>query len=200
MTSKTYDNIESLLPNSYYDPHFELDAVKLVPGQYYVSKKDIVMVTVVGSCVTACLRDKHSGIGGMNHFMLADNGRDYENAESLAARSGTYVMELLIDHLVQAGAKLRNLEAKIFGGASIMGRSTLLDTAKYNASYLRHYLNKRKITIVGESLCDFYPRKVYFFPKRNHVLVKKITRANNKTILEREQEYRLRLHKMAQHM
>lgn len=56
--------------NRYWDSVHQAAAAKLLPGEYYVTVEDEIIVTVLGSCVSACIRDPIRGIGGMNHFML----------------------------------------------------------------------------------------------------------------------------------
>src|SRR5690606_34421326 len=96
---------EHLARNRYYDRVFKYDAVKILPGEYYISAEDMVLVTVLGSCVTACIRDRETGIGGMNHFMLAEGGDDLVGP---SARYGVYAMEVLINHLLKNGARRQN--------------------------------------------------------------------------------------------
>ena len=94
-----------LAPNVYFDNHFDLEAAKILPGEYYVTGRDMMLVTVLGSCVTACIRDRLSGIGGMNHFMLPDVRPDPDNPVSLSARYGAFAMEVLINSLISLGAQ-----------------------------------------------------------------------------------------------
>ena len=89
--------IEHLAGNRYFDRHFETEAVKVLPGEYFVTTTDMVLVTVLGSCVSACIRDRERRIGGMNHFMLAD-GANTSDIASASARYGSYAMEVLIAH------------------------------------------------------------------------------------------------------
>jgi chemotaxis protein CheD len=110
--------VEHLAGNRYFDPTFSAEAVKVLPGEYFVTTTDMLLVTVLGSCVSACIRDKAKGIGGMNHFMLADSGEARDLSSS--ARYGTYAMEILINHLLKLGARRSNLEAKVFGGGRVM--------------------------------------------------------------------------------
>ena len=105
--------VEHFARNRYYDRVFKYDAVKILPGEYYIASEDMVLVTVLGSCVTACIRDRETGMGGMNHFMLAEGGDDLIGA---SARYGVYAMEILINHLLKLGARRSSLEAKVFGG------------------------------------------------------------------------------------
>src|SRR5574340_1569007 len=111
---------ELLAPNLYFDRLHNSEAAKILPGEYYATARDMLLVTVLGSCVCACIRDRVSGIGGMNHFMLPDSGQDQGNPLSASARYGTYAMEILLNQLLKMGAKHANLEAKVFGGGNVL--------------------------------------------------------------------------------
>ncbi|MEI8030192.1 MAG: chemoreceptor glutamine deamidase CheD [Comamonadaceae bacterium] len=182
-----------LAPNVYFDKHFELDAAKILPGEFYVTTRDMVLVTVLGSCVTACIRDKLSGIGGMNHFMLPDSLADQDSPASLSARYGAYAMELLINSMISMGAHRTLLEAKVFGGGSVLPGMTTMNIGQRNADFAMNFLKTEKIRVVAQDLIDIYPRKVYYFPKTGKVLVKKLRNTHNDTIREREIQYAARL-------
>ena len=182
-----------LAQNVYYDNHFNLEAAKLLPGEYYVTEHDMVLVTVLGSCVTACIRDKLSGIGGMNHFMLPDAGTDQEDPVSLSARYGAFAMEVLINSLLSLGAQRGLLEAKVFGGGNVLPGMTTMNIGQRNADFALSFLDAEKIRIVARDLIDVYPRKIYFFPKSGKVLVKKLRNIHNDTIYQREIDYGTRL-------
>jgi len=79
---------EILAPNHYFDSQFNIDAAKILPGEYYVTSRDMLLVTVLGSCVSACIRDRVTGAGGMNHFMLPHGGQDESSPLSASARYG----------------------------------------------------------------------------------------------------------------
>jgi chemotaxis protein CheD len=96
---------EIFSPNLYFDSSFDMEAAKILPGEYYVTKRNMVLVTVLGSCVAACIRDRISGIGGMNHFMLPDSNRNSNDPTSISARYGTYAMEMMINQLLKIGAR-----------------------------------------------------------------------------------------------
>ena len=188
---KLYADYEEVMsPNLYYDRYFDMEAVKILPGEYYVSGKDMVLVTVLGSCVAACIRDRANGIGGMNHFMLPGDGGDILSA---SARYGTYAMEKMINDMLKMGAKRSNLQAKLFGGGNVLPGIALSNVGGRNADFAIEYLNTEKITIVATDMLDVYPRKVHFFPKSGRVLVKKLRRVPNDTIIKREQLYSSRL-------
>ena len=108
------DETAGLAPTSYYDRTFAIDAAKILPGEYFVTRRDMAVVTVLGSCVAACLRDRISGWGGMNHFMLP--GIDGGGPVSVSARYGVHAMEILVNRLLKFGAQRNKLEAKVFGG------------------------------------------------------------------------------------
>lgn len=181
---------EQLATNQYFDKTFNCDAVKILPGEYYTTPRDLVIVTVLGSCVSACIRDRVSGIGGMNHFMLPEgNPADINNPVSESARYGTYAMEVLINQLLKSGARRENLEAKIFGGGNVLSGFSSINIGEKNAAFVRKYLRDENIRVVGEDLNDIYPRKVYFFPKTGRVLVKKLKQLHNNTLATREESY-----------
>ncbi|HUX26607.1 MAG TPA: chemoreceptor glutamine deamidase CheD [Burkholderiales bacterium] len=182
-----------LAPNVYFDNHFDLEAAKILPGEYYVTQRDMVLVTVLGSCVTACIRDRLSGIGGMNHFMLPDARPDQDTPVSASARYGAYAMELLINSLLNLGAQRSLLEAKVFGGGNVLPGMTTMNIGQRNAEFALRFLGTEKIRVVARDLIDVFPRKVYYFPKSGKVLVKKLRDIHNDTIFQREIEYSARL-------
>lgn len=183
---------EHLAPNLYFDSMHNTDAAKILPGEYYATARDMVLVTVLGSCVCACIRDKVSGIGGMNHFMLPDSGQDPDPLGN-SARYGTYAMEILINQLLKMGAKRSNFEAKVFGGGAVLRGFTVSNVGERNAEFVQHYLRTEGIPIAAQDLLDIYPRKVYFFPKTGLVRVKILREVHNDTIINREAEYKTRL-------
>lgn len=182
---------ESLANNRYFDRNFDSEAAKILPGEYFVTDRGILLVTVLGSCVAACVRDTESGIGGMNHFMLPDDGgRDLLGS---SARYGTYAMEILINHLLKMGARRNRLEAKVFGGGAVLASLSSSNVGAKNAEFVLNYLKTEKIPIVAKDLLDSYPRKVYYFPETGRVMVKKLHRVHNETLFSRERDYKERL-------
>lgn len=178
-------------PTLYFDPVFGTQAAKILPGEYFVTQRDMLIVTVLGSCISVCLRDRISGYGGMNHFMLP--GHDINNPLSSSARYGAYAMEMLINQLLKFGAQRRNLEAKVFGGGMVLKGFTTKTVGEYNAEFAMDYLQTEGIRVLAKDLLDVYPRKVYYFPKSGRVLVKLIKALHNDTIMQREREYEDRL-------
>ena len=153
--------VATFSPNLYFDSSLDIDAAKILPGEYYVTKRNMVLVTVLGSCVAACIRDRVSGIGGMNHFMLPDSYRDNNDLTSTSARYGAYAMKMMINQLMKMGARRSNLEAKIFGGGSVVKWMVTANVGARYADFAKQYLYNEGIAIKGQDLLDIYPRKVY---------------------------------------
>ena len=190
MSEGDFGSVEHLASNRYFDRQFDVEAVKVLPGEYFVTTSEMMLVTVLGSCVSACIRDREKGLGGMNHFMLADA----DSADQVAsARYGTYAMEVLINHLLKLGARRSSLEAKVFGGGRVMATLTSSQVGDKNASFVLNYLKTEGIQVKAQDLLDVHPRKVYFFPFSGRVLVKKLVRMHNDTVARREKEYADRL-------
>ncbi|RFB68693.1 MULTISPECIES: chemoreceptor glutamine deamidase CheD [unclassified Herbaspirillum] len=185
-------NQDQFASNVYYDRTFDCDAAKILPGEYYFTHKDMMIVTVLGSCVSACIRDRVTGIGGMNHFMLPDSG-DGDSPISASMRYGTYAMEILINDVLKAGARRENLEAKVFGGGNVLRGFIAINVGERNAQFVRDYLKAENIRVTAEDLNDIWPRKVYFFPRTGKVLVKKLKQLHNNTLVNREQDYASKL-------
>ncbi|MCJ8170072.1 chemoreceptor glutamine deamidase CheD [Atopomonas sediminilitoris] len=184
-----------LSERSYFDRFFESDAVKILPGEYYVTQRDVLIVTVLGSCISVCLRDRVTGVGGMNHFMLPGTDEGLSPVSS-SARYGVYAMEMLINHVLKMGGKRHNFEAKVFGGGNVLRGITKNHVGQRNADFVQEYLHTERIPVLAEDMLDVYPRKVYFFPATGRVLVKKLKSLNNTTLLDREMEYSMRIRKV----
>ena len=166
----------------YYDAHFQHNAVKVAPGEYFVSREDILIVTVLGSCIAACLWDRNRRIGGMNHFMLPDG----DSAE-VSGRYGSYAMELLINEMLKLGARRESLQAKIFGGAQVMQSLNILNVGERNTAFVNQYLRTERIPIVSEDVLGISPRKLVFFPATGKAMVKRLGRAYPEELARQEQ-------------
>jgi chemotaxis protein CheD len=179
--------------NLYHDRVFSVDAAKVLPGEYYYTGKDMLISTVLGSCVSACIRDRITGLGGMNHFMLPDGAEATNSPVSASMRYGSFAMEVLINDLLKAGARREHLEAKVFGGGAVLRGFTALNVGERNAEFVMQFLKTERIPVLAQDLNDIYPRKVYFFPRTGKVLVKKLMQTQNDTLAQRELDYAKRL-------
>lgn len=177
--------------NRYWDRQNNIVAAKIMPGEYYVTAEDEVIVTVLGSCVSACIRDKFFGIGGMNHFMLPVSGENASSRlrriDSEETRYGNYAMEALINSILKNGGRKENLEIKIFGGGNILQHMT--NVGSRNVKFVREFIATEELNLIAEDVGDIYPRKVYFFPKSGRVMLKKLKSLKNETVFERETAY-----------
>lgn len=176
--------------NRYWDKYHRKYAAKILPGEFYVTTSDEIIVTVLGSCVSACIRDRVFGIGGMNHFMLpAKAGAvfDLRNQLSEATRYGNYAMEHLINEILKNGGERRNLEMKVFGGGKVIGNMS--DVGKRNIEFVLNYIQTEGFSVLSQDLGDIYPRKVLYFPLSGKVKVKKLRTVHNDTIARREVAY-----------
>jgi chemotaxis protein CheD len=174
----------------YWDHHNNGYVAKILPGEYYVTCHDEILMTVVGSCVSACIRDNVSGIGGMNHFMLPMHApsSQWENTRvSAATRYGSFAMEHMINDILKHGGKRNNLEIKLFGGGRIM--SNMANIGQQNIDFVKNYVKTENLNLLAEDLGDVYPRKILFYPASGRVRVKKL-RSMQQTVLERENAYR----------
>ncbi|MCH1930149.1 chemoreceptor glutamine deamidase CheD [Shewanella sp. A25] len=183
-------------PNRYYDRNFEREAVKILPGEYFATRENTMIVTVLGSCVAVCLYDPILKIGGMNHFLLPNDNNTTPTLMTESARYGVYAMELLINHVLKLGARRNALEAKVFGGGNVLKGFTVQNIGERNAEFVLEYLQMEQIPIIAADLLDIFPRKVYFFPDTGKVQVRKIKAMHNSTIIDRESEYRIRVRDM----
>jgi chemotaxis protein CheD len=161
-----------------------------LPGEYYVTVHDELITTVLGSCVSACIRDPAMRIGGMNHFMLPSRGLDSGNMASEATRYGNFAMEKLINDILKNGGRREYLEIKLFGGGNVLKNMGTTDIGGRNISFVRDYLTTEGFKVVAEDLGDIFPRKVVYDPISGKVQVKKLRSLHNDTITQRELGYR----------
>jgi chemotaxis protein CheD len=189
------DAVRDDRPNRYFDPHFKIDTAKILPGEFYATDRDMALVTVLGSCVSACLRDRENGVGGMNHFMLPEEGKIMGTHGNVSAggRYGVHAMELLINQILKLGGRRERLEAKVFGGGNVLQGFMLSNVGQQNAEFIVEYLNIERIPILARDLLEDCPRKIYYFPRSGKVMVKRLRKVNNDTIVLRERDYGARL-------
>lgn len=178
--------------NRYWDRDRGIVAAKILPGEYYVTLENELITTVLGSCVSACIRDKELGIGGMNHFMLPESNfgqmrQGNETIVGISTRYGNYAMEHLINTILSHGGKRRNLEVKLFGGGKII--PTLTDVGIKNINFVLDYIEQEGLEVLSQDLGDIYPRKIIYFPKTGKVGMKKIKDLHNDTVVQRERRY-----------
>ncbi len=169
------------------DNRFPHEIASILPGEFFVSREPMVVYTVLGSCISACIRDPIAGVGGMNHFMLPEPQGGAHDSWGESTRYGSYAMESLINEILKRGGLKSRLEIKLFGAGKIYEGN--IDVGANNAKWVIGYLKSEGLATVTTDLGDVCPRKVYYFTDSGRVLMKKLERLKNKTIFERENEY-----------
>jgi len=176
----------------YYERDFDRNAVKVMPGEFFVAKDDVVISTVLGSCVAACIWDRAARVGGMNHFMLPGGESATEDLNAASGRYGVFAMEQLINELIKRGARKANLEAKVFGGGAVLRNFSTLNVGERNAAFVLDFLKTEGIRVVSQDLLDVHPRRVAFFPVTGRALCKKLTKADH-AVVNAEQQYKAKI-------
>ena len=166
----------------WYETQLQSEAVKVMPGEYFVDDEDLLIMTTLGSCIAACLWDRHARVGGLNHFMLPEGGSD--SGES--GRYGSYAMELLINQMLKRGASRSSLEAKVFGGGQVMAGMDRMNIGERNTRFVLDYLRTERIPVVSKDVLDVYPRKVCFMPASGKAMVKRLAATHGATMLAQE--------------
>ena len=153
----------------HWDAHFGQVAVKLLPGEYFVSDEQMLITTTLGSCIAACLWDGERQIGGVNHFMLPAG-----NSNGDSGRYGPFAMQLLIDELLRQGASRQRLRAKIFGGGAVVAGMRVMNVGELNTRFVIDYLQAERIPIISRDVMALCPRKLCFTPTNGHAKVKRL--------------------------
>jgi chemotaxis protein CheD len=169
--------------------------VKVLPGEFYVSAQEEMVSTVLGSCISACIRDSERRIGGMNHFMLPEpvsgERNDWSSAVGRAARYGSDAMEQLINAILKAGGRRDALSVKIFGGGRVLSQMT--DVGQRNIAFVKRYLETEGLALAAEDVGDIYPRQLQFFPVSGRVRVRQLRSQRDAELAANEQRYLKRL-------
>lgn len=174
-------------PGTYYDEALQTHAFRLLPAEYRVTDQPIALVTLLGSCVAACLYDPAVGVGGMNHFMLPDAQPSNMAARGDgSARYGVHAMELLINDLLKRGARRARLQAKVFGGGNVLRGFTSDPIGTRNAKFVLDYLGAEHIPVLAQDLGDIHPRKVCFFAQTGRALVRHLPITRDEEIVRAE--------------
>lgn len=169
------------IEGSYYDAALQTEAIRLLPADYVATDQSVALVTLLGSCVAACLYDSARAIGGMNHFMLPGGSND-----SSCARYGMNAMELLINDMLKRGARKSRLQAKVFGGGNVLNGFYSDPIGTRNARFVLEYLDAENIPVRAQDLGDVHARKIGFFPQTGRTLVKRLPSTRDDGIVDAE--------------
>jgi chemotaxis protein CheD len=176
----------------FYDPSAGTWMVKVFPGEFYVTDKpDETLVTVLGSCVAACIRDPRLGIGGMNHFMLPQGRAGGWGRDGESTRFGNFAMEKLINELMKMGCTREALEIKVFGGGNVTESNIAVGTD--NAQFVLRYLEAERLRCVAQDLGGRFPRRIHYSPVTGRVVRRLLGRDASSVVARDELEHATRL-------
>lgn len=178
--------------HSTYDPRYGAHMVRVLPGDYYTTGAEgEIIVTVLGSCVAACLRDPRTGFGGMNHFMLPESSSGDWNGLNASTRYGNYAMEALINEVLKTGCARSELEIKLFGGANVAAGQT--SVGRKNIEFVLRYVKDEGLRILAQDLGGAYGRRIHYVPSTGKVRRTLLKRTSNVAVVEAERQYGLKL-------
>jgi len=179
------NNIDASAGRRFFDNAAAAWMVKVFPGEFYVTKKpDEVVLTVLGSCVAACIRDPLLGIGGMNHFMLPSHNSGDWGGDLKSTRFGNFAMEKLINELIKAGCKRDRMEIKVFGGANVTESSNAVGSD--NSAFMIRYLEAEGLRCAAQDLGGTLPRRINYYPATGRV-VRRLLGMNERGMVDREE-------------
>jgi len=165
---------------------------RIMPGEFYITNSGEAITTVLGSCISACIRDPLIGVGGMNHFMLPEDTTQGQSSwldgdVGLATRYGSFAMESLINGLLKLGARRERLEVKLVGGGHILNVG--MDVGDRNIDFARRWLKLENYAVVSEDVGQNCPRRVVYFPATGKVRVRYLRTLECREIVQREKQY-----------
>jgi chemotaxis protein CheD len=161
---------------THFNARFNSTVSTIHPGEYYATKDDIIIGTVLGSCIAVALFDERNRIGGLNHFMLPGILNPENFYISNSGKYGMYAMELLINELIKLGSRKQDLTAKVFGGGSVLHKSTGFSNRipENNIEFAFSYLKTEGIPIKSSDVGGVQARKIFYYPRTSKVLLKRI--------------------------
>ena len=169
----------------FWEPRWNCYAVKVKPGEFYIARSNMVLTTVLGSCISACIYDPQAGYGGMNHFMLPASHANAGMGRSL--RYGLFAMEQLINELMKHGCSRERMQVKLAGGGEMMrGYSTV---GQQNINFITQYIQDEGLNLLADDLGGDRARRVAYFPTEGRMLVNKLDHREDQRLIEEERSY-----------
>ena len=163
--------------------------VKVYPGEFHVTtNKSERLVTILGSCVAACIRDPLTGFGGMNHFMLPEDDTGHWGTEIMSTRYGNHAMEKLINELIKVGCPRERMEVKVFGGGNVIDSQHAIGSK--NGEFILRYLKAEGLKCAVQDLGGDYPRRIEYSPASGRVARRLLRRTDSDPVVREETEYK----------
>jgi chemotaxis protein CheD len=170
----------------FFDAATAVWMMKVFPGEFYLTKEtNEVLVTVLGSCVSACIRDPVAGVGGMNHFMLPQHGSGAWGNDLKSTRFGNFAMEKLLNELIKAGCVRERMEIKVFGGGNVTDTSNAVGSD--NAEFVLSYLKAEGLRCAATDLGGTLPRRIHYYPATGRV-VRRLLGVSERYSIDREED------------
>ena len=177
-------------PKRYYDQNLEQVVVKLMTGDCYVTDQpDEMLVTILGSCISVCMRDPVAGVAGMNHILLPGNVKEQKKKgdPGYSTRFGAYAMEELINGLIKLGGSRDRFETKIFGGGNVINNSAMIGTK--NIQFVKDYLKSENIPLESEDTGGTHPRRIHYFSGTGKVMRRVLKRKDDMRVVDEEKKF-----------
>ncbi len=184
---------ENVYFSRFYHKQHQVHMIKVLPGGVYCSGSPEIISTGLGSCVAACMWDPDHHVGGMNHFLLPFDNINEERhwhaneIMSTASRYGNHAMEILINQLLNLGARRERLRLKLFGGAQMMGYQSLI--GEKNVEFVMSYVEREQLQLDAYDLGGLEPRRIMFDPLNGRAWLKRIPFAEISHLRHEEERY-----------
>lgn len=177
--------------HSFFNKQFNRKIIIILPGEHFISNEDIILQTLLGSCISVCMYSDHDDLIGMNHFMLPGIINPKQFHQSDYGRYGMYAMDKLIGEFIQRGIKKEKLKAKVFGGANILNFGKGSETiSSYNIKFIINYLDRENIPIISSHLGGNRSRKILFFSLTKKVFLKEMSGREEGKVIKEEIFYK----------
>jgi chemotaxis protein CheD len=178
----------------FFDTSNQSWMVKVFPGEFHVTARpDETLVTILGSCVAACIRDPVTGLGGMNHFMLPQGHSSGWGNDPQSTRYGNFAMEKLINELIKGGCSRDRMEIKVFGGGNVIDTISNRPVGTQNAEFVLHFLEAEGLRCAVQDLGGQYPRRIHYSPATGRVVRRLLGTGDSHVITREERDYAARL-------
>ena len=176
--------------DKFFNSKLDKEIVVIKPGEYFTTDKDLIIQTLLGSCISVCLFSEVDDFVGMNHFMLSESVLSESFFNSMPGRYGMYAMEVLVASFIKRGISMNQLKAKVFGGGNILNMKKSNDTvSSSNIKFIISFLNRENIPIISSHLGGNKGRKILFYSKNKKVLMKEISKTELKNVIDEEISY-----------
>ena len=170
------------MPDRYWSTKWNCTAIKISPGEYQVTSEPVVLTTILGSCIAACIHDPVTHTGGMNHFMLPH--QSHTDDQNRPLRYGLFAMETLINEMMKQGSQRNNLVLKICGGGDMMQGKT--DIGEQNINFIQDFITRDRLPLEASDLGGSQPRRVAFFPTTGRLFISKLDQQTDNRLLQQE--------------